>query len=48
MPWTRFSLAGTAGSTLDAEVVRYGPGLPTESELRLLGHVDGRRALELG
>jgi SAM-dependent methyltransferase len=47
MAWTRFSLAGTAGATLDADAVRYGPGLPTESELRLLGHVEGRRVLEL-
>jgi SAM-dependent methyltransferase len=48
MAWTRFSLAGASGATLDAEAVRYGPGLPTEHELRLLGHVDGRRVLELG
>ena len=48
MAWTRFSLAGTAGATLDADAVRYGPGLPTESELKLLGHVEGRRVLELG
>jgi SAM-dependent methyltransferase len=47
MAWTRFSLAGAAGATLDADAVRYGPGLPTESELRLLGHVEGRRVLEL-
>ena len=46
--WTRFSLAGTVGATLDADAVRYGPGLPTESELKLLGHVEGRRVLELG
>ncbi|HKE76958.1 MAG TPA: class I SAM-dependent methyltransferase [Acidimicrobiales bacterium] len=48
MAWTRFSLAGAAGATLDADAVRYGPGLPPESELRLLGHVDGRRVLDLG
>jgi SAM-dependent methyltransferase len=48
MPWTRFSLAGPAGATLDADAVRYGPGLPTEADLRLLGHVSGRRILELG
>jgi len=47
MAWTRFSLAGAAGALLDADVVRYGPGLPTESDLKLLGHVDGRRVLEL-
>ncbi|HET8620462.1 MAG TPA: class I SAM-dependent methyltransferase [Acidimicrobiales bacterium] len=48
MAWTRFSLAGASGATLDADAVRYGPGLPTESDLRLLGHVSGRRILDLG
>jgi SAM-dependent methyltransferase len=48
MAWTRFSLAGATGATLDADAVRYGPGLPTESELRLLGQVSGRRLLDLG
>lgn len=47
MAWTRFSLAGTAGAALDADAVRYGPGIPTESELKLLGRLDGRRVLEL-
>src|SRR5262245_2796207 len=48
MPWTRFSLAGATGATLDADAVRYGPGLPPESELKLLGQVSGRRLLDLG
>jgi SAM-dependent methyltransferase len=48
MAWTRFSLAGSAGASLAPDAVRYGPGIPTEHELRLLGHVDGRRILELG
>jgi SAM-dependent methyltransferase len=47
MAWTRFSLAGTSGATLEADAVRYGPGLPTEDELKLLGQVEGRRVLEL-
>lgn len=47
MPWTRFSLAGATGARLDADAVRYGPGLPTENDLRLLGRVDGKRVLEL-
>jgi SAM-dependent methyltransferase len=47
MAWTRFSLAGATGATLAADAVRYGPGLPTESDLKLLGRVDGRRILEL-
>jgi SAM-dependent methyltransferase len=48
MAWTRFSLAGSAGAALDAGTVRYGPGLPTEDQLKLLGRVDGRRLLDLG
>jgi SAM-dependent methyltransferase len=48
MPWTPFSLAGAAGAALDADAVRYGPGIPTEDDLRLLGRVEGRRVLELG
>jgi SAM-dependent methyltransferase len=30
------------------DVVRYGPGIPGEDALKLLGHLDGRRVLELG
>jgi SAM-dependent methyltransferase len=48
MAWHRFSLAGAAGATLDADAVRYGPGLPTEQDLRLLGPVEGKRVLDLG
>jgi len=31
-----------------ADVVRYGPGIATEAELRLLGQVTDKRVLELG
>lgn len=48
MAWTRFSLAGPVGTALDADAVRYGPGLPSEDELKLLGRVEGKRVLELG
>lgn len=48
MAWTRFSLAGPAGAALDADAVHYGPGVPTEDELKLLGRVEGKRVLELG
>jgi SAM-dependent methyltransferase len=47
MPWTRFTLGGRRGVTLSPDVVRYGPGL-SETDLRLLGHVAGRRVLDLG
>lgn len=30
------------------EIVRYGQDVPAESELHLLGHLEGRRVLELG
>ena len=47
MSWARFTLAGRRGAALSPDVVRYGPGL-YERDLRLLGHVAGRRVLELG
>jgi ubiquinone/menaquinone biosynthesis C-methylase UbiE len=31
-----------------ADVARYGPDIPTETELKLLGNVEGKRVLELG
>ena len=30
------------------DVARYGPDIPTESELKLCGNVEGKRLLELG
>ncbi len=30
------------------DVVRYGPDIPTEEDLKLLGHLEGKRVLELG
>jgi SAM-dependent methyltransferase len=37
-----------AAGGLPADTLLWGPDIPTEAELRLLGHVDGRRILELG
>jgi SAM-dependent methyltransferase len=48
MAWARFTLTGARGRALSVDAVRYGPGLPSESDLKLLGHVDGRRVLDLG
>ncbi|HKA85338.1 MAG TPA: class I SAM-dependent methyltransferase [Acidimicrobiales bacterium] len=45
---TRFSPGGSDGAAPASDVLQYGPGLPPESELKLLGHVDGRRILDLG
>jgi 2-polyprenyl-3-methyl-5-hydroxy-6-metoxy-1,4-benzoquinol methylase len=44
----RFSPAHPTGADLSTEVVEYGPGIPTEAELRLLGDVAGKRVLNLG
>jgi SAM-dependent methyltransferase len=45
---TRFSPGGSDGTAPASDVLQYGPGLPPESELKLLGHVEGRRILDLG
>jgi SAM-dependent methyltransferase len=46
--WQRFSLAAPAGGALPPDVVPYGPGIPGEAELRLLGPVESSRVLDLG
>ncbi|HUS62348.1 MAG TPA: class I SAM-dependent methyltransferase [Acidimicrobiales bacterium] len=46
--WDRHSAAYQAGAKLPTDVAHYGPDIPTESELRLLGEVKGKRVLELG
>src|SRR5207302_11291051 len=33
---------------LSTDIVQYGPDIPPEAELRLLGNVENRRVLELG
>jgi SAM-dependent methyltransferase len=48
MPWSRVPQADRQGALPFPDVLRYGPGLPTENDLRLLGHVAGRRILDLG
>jgi SAM-dependent methyltransferase len=45
---TRFSPTTPDATNPTPDTLRYGPGLPPESELKLLGHVDGRRVLDLG
>jgi SAM-dependent methyltransferase len=44
--WDR--VATRQGAPTKAEVVHYGPDLPTEAELRLMGVVRGKRLLDLG
>ena len=37
-----------AWADLALDVVHYGPDIPTEADLRLLGNLEGKRVLELG
>jgi SAM-dependent methyltransferase len=46
--WDRHSAAYQAGARLPTDVAHYGPDIPNEAELRLLGELKGRRVLELG
>lgn len=47
-PTSRSLTAWRDGADLPLDVVLYGPDVPTESDLRLLGRLDGKRVLELG
>jgi len=46
--WDRYAAAYQASAQLPTTVVHYGPDIPTEAELRLLGDLRGKRVLELG
>src|ERR1700722_4604075 len=46
--WDRYAAAYQASAQLPTTVVHYGPDIPTEVELRLLGDLRGKRVLELG
>jgi SAM-dependent methyltransferase len=46
--WDRIAARRSAGDALASENVTYGPDLPSETELRLLGDVKGKRVLDLG
>src|SRR2546429_6572833 len=46
--WDRHSAGYQAGAQLPTDVAHYGPDIPTETELRLLGKLAGKRVLELG
>lgn len=43
-----YSATWPVDADLPFDVVSYGPDLPDESELRLLGNLEGRRVLDLG
>lgn len=46
--WDRLSEWYQSNARIPTDVVTYGGGLPTETELRLCGDVRGKRVLELG
>lgn len=46
--WDRYAAAYQAGADLPTSVAHYGPDIPTEAELHLLGDLRSKRVLELG
>jgi SAM-dependent methyltransferase len=46
--WDRHAAAYQEGAQLPTDVAHYGPDIPNEAELRLLGDLKGKRVLELG
>ncbi len=46
--WDRFSATYQGNAKLRIDVAHYGPDIPTEAELHLLGDLRGKRVLELG
>ena len=46
--WDQYSAAYQVEARLPTDVAHYGPDIPTESDLHLLGDVKGKRILELG
>lgn len=46
--WDRHSAGYQARAQLPTDVAHYGPDIGAETELRLLGNLEGKRVLELG
>jgi len=46
--WDRVAARRSAGDLVASGAVQYGPDLPTDDDLRLLGNVSGKRVLDLG
>lgn len=46
--WDVYSATYQAETRLPTDVAHYGPDIPTEADLRLLGEVKGKRVVELG
>lgn len=48
MAWTPFTVAAPTGAELPDDTVTYGPAIPGEATLRLLGDLSGNRVVDLG
>ncbi len=48
MAWTPFTVAAPSGTSLPDDTITYGPCIPREDTLKLLGDVSGKRVLDLG
>jgi SAM-dependent methyltransferase len=46
--WDKYSAGYQAAARLPTDVAHYGPDIATDADLRLLGHLRGKRVLELG
>ena len=46
--WNHYAASYQARAQLPTDVAHYGPDIPTEAELKLLGNLEGKRVLELG
>lgn len=46
--WDQYAAAYQAAARLPTDVAHYGPDLPTEADLHLIGAVKGKRVLDLG
>jgi SAM-dependent methyltransferase len=46
--WDRVAARRSAGDSIASDTVHYGPDLPSDDDLRLIGDVKGKRVLDLG
>ncbi|MHB8464408.1 MAG: class I SAM-dependent methyltransferase [Acidimicrobiales bacterium] len=46
--WDQYSATYQAEARLPTDVVHYGPDIPSEADLRLLGDLKGKRVVDLG
>ncbi len=46
--WDRVAARRSSGDSLAPDTVQYGPDLPSDDDLRLIGDVKGKRVLDLG